>query len=740
MIDFECNRFAFLFQLLEADYQSDYDFLKDIEELPSSVDNGNFLIETLKKMYTPTKSDEDILNNPYFRLTLMALNLFENRNDIQKKDEYVFILFNILSSYSRSFKSRIEEKIHTEKKDFLIESIDSAKIRLAQVFGRELSEKESGDLEKLIIETLVGGELYNDTTFQTFVVLCGLETSTYLMKRAGAELFTGISTEEIIELTREISRTFRTIYSYAGREEFPGVELGAFESLYPYFAALENENINEADLNKLFEKSQLDTSAGKDPSFNLLAYFVSSQDTKIKRKALNIALDLLNPKRYDMNLNAMEGLSIIPGAREAITYILAKESDLSDILPGLKNLLVELEATGKILYYDEGFPIVIAAGLNERKSLQKSSDLEEYVSFLLEHPSIPGGNISGLLIARNYDYADAEKKFMEKLNPAEQAFLHEKLESGQFKEYMEDIWSNTADFGNTSSKFYDLLQNSFEYIQSDNFKNECRPRCLLLKQDDSSVELMFNRTPFRAFVFALSKAKLTNQEKLKFLEKVLHNNPYEFYLYANIMSLSSKKDSKHLIDLGMRGENALNKLLKDVPKGKIIRLPGAFTGNLSILEMLASYGIILQELHRPKEAIRLYEMILDFDPADILETRGRLANIFMELKKYNELEKLLNVYPDDELLEIIANRTYLDLFYGRKENAETGIMQVMNSNPHVIDALLGTIDYMNGEKDHKRKELAIAYAAKNVKYWAANPDNFNWLKKMKELYNEMFDL
>lgn len=737
MIDFESNRFSFLFQLLESNYDSNIELLKEIEEMPY-IEGTSRLISSLKEMYVLSKREGEIAGYPFFKLTLLAISLFKEDNDILIRDKYANTLFGILKDYSNKFKPEIEEKIRDEKKNFLEESISSASTRLSQVFGRELSNKETEELELLIIDTLVGGELYNDMTFQTFVILCGLETSTFLLERTGAENFEGPGTDEIISFTRDITRTFRTIYGYGGRAEFPGVEIGVFESTYPYLAAFKNKNLGIDELVNLYMKSQLDTSAGKDPSFNLLAYLIGSQDPDLKKRAVDVATKLLNPNSYDLNLNAMEGLSIIPGAREAIAYSVAKDNDLNEILPGLKKLLMELASTGKILYYDEGFPIAIAAGLNERNFSEENEGIKDYVNFIMDNPSIPGGNISGLLVARNYDDKELEDKFMKKLNPGEKAFLQGSLESGQFKEYMEEIWKNANDFGTTAERFYELLQNSFEYVCSDNFKSECKPRFLILKEDETTVELMYNRTPLRAFVHLLGKSDLDKKVKQDRIEKILKNNPFEFYLYASLFGHGSKNDLNRLTNAATKGMSSLNKLLETAPNGKKVRIPGLFAGNLSILEMIASHGIMLQETGRPKEAAKALAMVLEFDPSDTIEARGRLANTYLELKRYNELDSLLNTYSDDRLLEISAARALRNIVKKDMEAAEAAILQAMDSNPYLIDALLGTLDYRNNEEDHLRKELALTYAAKNIKHWAASTKNFDWLKKMKKLSNEMF--
>ena len=288
MIDYESTRLAFLFQLLEAGGKNDSGIFDAMDRVVVNDEDAAVFLSVLKDSYVLSKSNGEILTNPFFKLTLNALSLFKENLEQEKKDQMAVELFGVLRGYSDNFRAIIQGKIREEKGEFLEESLNSAAKKLSLVFGRELNPVEKNELKGLILETLVRGELYNDMEYQTLVILSGLETATYLMQRTGKD-FDRISGSDLIENTLDISRTFRTIYNYAGREDFPGTELGAFESLYPYIAAFNNESLPPEDLLPLFRKSQLDTATGKDPTFNLLAHYVYSQDQTERERAVSIA-------------------------------------------------------------------------------------------------------------------------------------------------------------------------------------------------------------------------------------------------------------------------------------------------------------------------------------------------------------------------------------------------------------------------------------------------------------------
>jgi tetratricopeptide (TPR) repeat protein len=167
---------------------------------------------------------------------------------------------------------------------------------------------------------------------------------------------------------------------------------------------------------------------------------------------------------------------------------------------------------------------------------------------------------------------------------------------------------------------------------------------------------------------------------------------------------------------------------------------GQFWGLLETrpyMRALAGKANCLWRLKRWNEAIKTYQELLRLNPGDNQGIRYILVDLFLGLKREDEVEKLLASYDDDwstVWLYTQALLTYRSA--GPSAKANRKLKDALKENLHVSDYLTGkkripnrlpeTLEW-GGESE------AVDYASNHINYWRSTPGAIQWLKEQQEV-------
>lgn len=141
----------------------------------------------------------------------------------------------------------------------------------------------------------------------------------------------------------------------------------------------------------------------------------------------------------------------------------------------------------------------------------------------------------------------------------------------------------------------------------------------------------------------------------------------------------------------------------------------------------------LWRLKRVDEAIEIYQELLRLNPGDNQGIRYILVDLFLGLKRVDEVEKLLTSYDDEWSTVWLFTRALLTYrSAGPTAKANRKLKDALEENPHVPDYLTGKKRIPNrlpkmlewgGESE------AIDYASNHLNYWRSTPGAIQWLKE-----------
>jgi len=141
----------------------------------------------------------------------------------------------------------------------------------------------------------------------------------------------------------------------------------------------------------------------------------------------------------------------------------------------------------------------------------------------------------------------------------------------------------------------------------------------------------------------------------------------------------------------------------------------------------------LWNLGRREEAAEHFEDMLRLNPNDNQGIRYRLANLLLELERYDRAGELLDRYKEDEFAEWSYTRTLLAFrLEGDSAEALRRLRQALTANRFVPS-------YLYGQKALPLQELAAfspgrddeaaAYAFNAIELWRNTPGALDWLKR-----------
>lgn len=274
-------------------------------------------------------------------------------------------------------------------------------------------------------------------------------------------------------------------------------------------------------------------------------------------------------------------------------------------------------------------------------------------------------------------------------------------------------------------KEFSSIEEANEYIQS-----------VLNSRDDSAVPLSPKEEAqellYQAFEERSRKKRLELAHQAL---KLYPNNPDAYNILGD--EAATLEEAADYYKKGMEAGE------KDLGKRFFRENKGHFWGIVETrpyMRAKANYAQALWQLGEKEKAVEQYEQLLQLNPNDNQGIRYFLFPAYIELKKYDEAEELIDQYDEPTAL-IVYNRLLVSyLKYGLHEELEELLDEAVNANPYVIDYLL------------KKKRLpkqappffgfgdeneAIAYAKEHLHLWQQERELLDWLRTMaRSLYKK----
>lgn len=166
------------------------------------------------------------------------------------------------------------------------------------------------------------------------------------------------------------------------------------------------------------------------------------------------------------------------------------------------------------------------------------------------------------------------------------------------------------------------------------------------------------------------------------------------------------------------------------------RLVGQFWGHLETRPyMRARYGLAhaLWEAGRHEDAVAHYADMLRLNPNDNQGIRYVLSDCLLALERHEEVERLLDEYPQDDSAGWAYTRALLEFRKGGDSAAARDALAVAaETNAYVPEYLTGnravpedTPEYV----EHGAEDEAINYVASQLRHWRNTPGAVSWLRK-----------
>lgn len=153
------------------------------------------------------------------------------------------------------------------------------------------------------------------------------------------------------------------------------------------------------------------------------------------------------------------------------------------------------------------------------------------------------------------------------------------------------------------------------------------------------------------------------------------------------------------------------------------------------MRALAGKANCLWRLKREDEAIKAYQELLRLNPGDNQGIRYILVDLFLGLKREDEVEKLLASYDDEWSTVWLYTRALLTYrSTGPSAKANRKLKDALEENPYVPN-------YLTGEKriPNRLPEMlewggeseAVDYASHHLNYWRSTQGALKWLKERR---------
>lgn len=226
--------------------------------------------------------------------------------------------------------------------------------------------------------------------------------------------------------------------------------------------------------------------------------------------------------------------------------------------------------------------------------------------------------------------------------------------------------------------------------------------------------------------------QITSRETLDKMENLIGNwsdkakqrEEYEIYL-TKARRANNYEEALDYMDKAVN--NAKEKIGDELDKLKGKLWEDEKTRPYLLIKDELAYVYALGELF--EKAIEVYEEMLDLDEEDNLGIKYKLIMLLIQEQKFEEVEKVLNKYIEDESTFMTYTKA---LYYFAKEDFEKAkdyINQGFELNKYIPVYLLGMKEADNVEDEYiyGSPEEAMYYFQENSDYWLYEEGCLSWL-------------
>lgn len=165
-------------------------------------------------------------------------------------------------------------------------------------------------------------------------------------------------------------------------------------------------------------------------------------------------------------------------------------------------------------------------------------------------------------------------------------------------------------------------------------------------------------------------------------------------------------------------------------------LEWSFMENRPVLRTFHNFGLMLMNENNFKEAIEIFNFIINSNPNDNQGIRYLLGECYFALKKPNEFLNLTKLYPDDYSIDFMYGKVLAYFQIGKKKQAEKFLDIASKEFPNgIIELLKKRHIFPKNEFEESlygfpvgSKIEAYDYWMRTKAFWKENPTVFDFLK------------
>ena len=233
--------------------------------------------------------------------------------------------------------------------------------------------------------------------------------------------------------------------------------------------------------------------------------------------------------------------------------------------------------------------------------------------------------------------------------------------------------------------------------------------------------------------------ELLEEDKSGIAEKMLklkiEEEPDEFNAYTllwQVYSFQQRSDEAlKWIEKGYK--TGLSMLPKDFDPEKH-RLRWGFLENRPFLRLVHALAFEYRNRNEFEKAKECAEFLINANPNDNQGVRIILAEIYMDLKEYERLDKLIDAYKDD-LIALLMTHVLRCFMKGEKGKARNLLRRALKENKHIVNAIVRYPVYQDILEPYSEsvvvgsEQEAAEYADSFYSFWKRIPGALDWLKR-----------
>ena len=711
IVDFEIIRISYLSQLLETGDHWDFPWL-DFDKLEGLTDreNSEAFSKILLENFNPGTSEASIMRNNYFRSFFAGLSL---------SDE--------------SLNMNVRKEIARE----IIKNSDKFLLDLGTRCGYGANSKQDSEYT-----------FYTHPDLVKWVFLCGLDGVTFLLRNTdfGSEIFYGVENPRkllirlgvIVEMVLTLNDAARDRPYQKLHEDTDMVE-----TVYPLLAAIENPDLDVESLERFFEKDKFANKINLALSLIAPGAIAVSGNIEALTRVYKIISSVLesNP----VMLLALDELSPVSHNIELLFGLFCENLPFETIRNTLQDYLLFISTNTDFGYLDTSSLLLsLASGLIKREGFEIKEDIIEFLLFLQNHEELSGAYLAGALVSREYGFESLELEFRRNLKREEPRYFLEhdirELESEIGLLHKNPLWF----FGKALTE-YRAFSKRFTGIFSEQFHKNLQPHFEPIHQEKELTVYEYSVVPAEE-TMAQYHRDYEGKTLIKKLERLVERQPFSFGPRNELIDMYAKTgDRKALTKILLTGYARLREILPVPAKAHTSMVDRDLNTNFPALQFLSNCGQMLLKQNNDV-GVQVLNSLLAIDQSDNFGARSSLIEYHMRKKDFGALEKL--IYPDNSsaTIEMIMVRVLIHYTQKSKDNAEIELINALNINAHLIDALLEKLvgretvwgpGKATGTTIRGSRHEAVAFAETYGKYWKQLPGIISWLGHVDRVFREL---